>query len=454
MAKANKIIPIKASDFDKAPKMNVLGTFSGECADATITNNNGLDITRPVWETVIASDEYKQAVKLGWYIGFLGHPEDPNCMDFRNACIVMRDMRIDESGKIYGNFDLIDTPVGRVVKAFIDAGVTFGISVRGAGDIVSNSVDPETFVFRGFDLVTFPAYPDAIPVFTQIAASSDVESQKKYKRVQAAIQANVKSISSASALETIQSQLAAQSDEYKCVEDQKDALKHPHDITDDRIEAVTHLYLQQVEATDAVKKDLERINRVNKQKYARVKAIMSSQHAELEHANAKLKQKNAQLQSQLQQTRRNYQTTVSANSKLKEEIMSLTSANLKYKQEVIASRKILQTKDSELQSAKHQQGETVAQLKQAQTKTSNLDARVSSLQTRIEATTTLLAEFQKAYAELYATAVGKSENVKITSTTSVSDLQMSINGSSETDSIDDVPVYDVELADPNSIVTL
>lgn len=447
MAKANKIIPIKASDFDKAPKMNVLGTFSGECADATITNNNGLDITRPVWETVIASDEYKQAVKLGWYIGFLGHPEDPNCMDFRNACIVMRDMRIDESGKIYGNFDLIDTPVGRVVKAFIDAGVVFGISVRGAGDIVSNSVDPETFVFRGFDLVTFPAYPDAIPVFTQIAASSDIESQKKYKRVQAAIQANVKSISSASALETIQSQLAAQSDEYKCVENQKAALKHSHDLVDDRVEAVTDLYLHQIEATNAVKKDLDRVNRANNRKYARVKAIMSSQFA-------KLKQENAELQSQLQQTRRNYRTTVSANSKLKEEIMSLTSANLKYKQEVIASRKILQTKDSELQSAKHQQGETVAQLKQAQTQTSNLDARVSSLQTRIEATTALLAEYQKAYAELYATAVGKSENVKITSTTSVSDLQMSINGSSETDSIVDVPVYDVELADPNSIVTL
>ena len=24
----------------------------------------------------------------GWFIGFLGHPEDPNCMDFRNGCIV------------------------------------------------------------------------------------------------------------------------------------------------------------------------------------------------------------------------------------------------------------------------------------------------------------------------------------------------------------------------------
>ena len=47
-------------------------------------------------------------------------------------------------------FDLIDTPVGRIVKTFQDAGVTFGISVRGAGDIINNSVDPDTFVFIVF----------------------------------------------------------------------------------------------------------------------------------------------------------------------------------------------------------------------------------------------------------------------------------------------------------------
>lgn len=35
----------------------ILGTYEGECADANITNANGLDITRPVWETVFASDE-------------------------------------------------------------------------------------------------------------------------------------------------------------------------------------------------------------------------------------------------------------------------------------------------------------------------------------------------------------------------------------------------------------
>ena len=33
-------------------KSSILGTFEGECADSNITNKNGLDITREVWETV------------------------------------------------------------------------------------------------------------------------------------------------------------------------------------------------------------------------------------------------------------------------------------------------------------------------------------------------------------------------------------------------------------------
>ena len=157
---------------------SIIGTFTGQCADATITNLNGLDITEEVWRTVFDSDEYAKGIENGWYIGYLGHPEgDPGCQDFEHACIVMTEGHIDDDGKVYGSFNLIDTPVGRIVKSFQDAGVTFGISVRGAGDIIDNSVDPDTFVFRGFDLVAFPAYPDAIPEFTPIAASSDVDKQ-------------------------------------------------------------------------------------------------------------------------------------------------------------------------------------------------------------------------------------------------------------------------------------
>ena len=178
----------------------ILGTYEGEALDTNITNNNGLDITSEVIEAVLESEDYAVGIENGWFIGFLGHPEDPNCMDFKDGCIVLTDMELNSDGKVHASFNLLDTPVGRVVKTLQDAGVKFGISIRGAGDIIDQSVDPDTFVFRGYDLVSFPAYPNSIPTFTEIAASTNIETQKKYKAVCAAVRKNLSSITSASTI--------------------------------------------------------------------------------------------------------------------------------------------------------------------------------------------------------------------------------------------------------------
>lgn len=41
---------------------SILGKYSGECADANITNLNGLDITRDVWKNVFSSDEFHKSM--------------------------------------------------------------------------------------------------------------------------------------------------------------------------------------------------------------------------------------------------------------------------------------------------------------------------------------------------------------------------------------------------------
>lgn len=43
-----------------AKNNSILGTFSGECADSAITNLNGMDISREVFEKLFESDEYKK----------------------------------------------------------------------------------------------------------------------------------------------------------------------------------------------------------------------------------------------------------------------------------------------------------------------------------------------------------------------------------------------------------
>lgn len=417
------------------PKNSVIGIFEGECADSNITNENGLDITRPVWENIFSSESYHQAIELGWYIGFLGHPDDPGCMDFRNACIVMTEGHIDDNGKVYGKFNLIDTPVGRTVKTFIDAGVTFGISVRGAGDIVNNSVDPDTFVFRGFDLVSFPAFPESIPTFTSIAASSDVESQKKYKAICAAVKENLPNIDSCEAIDILQCQFAEQSDEYKALEDRKKEIKGCNltdddlsecddvDITKDKVESMTKLYLEQVEANNHLKKENQILSsKLASNEIEARRKISSISRITADQIKCATDAKDA--------AEKRCKQLVAASIRMKETISQERSNNLKYLQKISESKNIVDSKDSLISSLKTRLNETVNASANVERRTSNLDEQLKRSKAEIVACKKMLKDYQDAYAELYSQAVGADlQKVKVTESTSVASLRSAITSS-------------------------
>lgn len=414
---------------------HIIGQFEGECADSNITNLNGLDITKPVWENVFSSEDFEKGIDMGWYLGFLGHPDDVNCMDFRNACIVMTEGHIDDNGKVYGKFNLIDTPVGRTVKTFIDAGVTFGISVRGAGDIVNNSVDPDTFVFRGFDLVSFPAFPESIPTFTAIAASSDVESQKKYKAICAAVKENLPNIDSCEAIDILQCQFAEQSDEYKALEDRKREIRGSNstdddvnecddvDITKDKVESMTKLYLEQVEANNRLNKE----NRIlssklaskeieTRRKISSISRITSDQIKAATDSKDKAENRCKQL--------------IAASTRMKDTISQERSNNLKYLQKISESKNIVDSKDSLISSLRARLNETVTASANVERRTSNLDEKLKKSKDEIIACKKMLKDYQDAYAELYSQAVGADlQKVKVTASTSVSSLRSAITSS-------------------------
>lgn len=429
----NKIL----SDIESEnPKNPVIGIFEGECADSNITNENGLDITRPVWENIFSSESYQQAIDLGWYIGFLGHPKDPGCMDFRNACIVMTEGHIDDNGKVYGKFNLIDTPVGRTVKTFIDAGVTFGISVRGAGDIVNNSVDPDTFVFRGFDLVSFPAFPESIPTFTAIAASSDVESQKKYKAICAAVKENLPNIDSCEAIDILQCQFAEQSDEYKALEDRKREIKccdssykadedevsecDDLDITKDKVESMTKLYLEQVEANNRLNNENKILsNKLASKEIETRRKISSISRITADQIKSATDAKDA--------AEKRCKQLVAASTRMKETISQERSNNLKYLQKISESKNDVESKDSLISSLQSRLNETVNASADAKRRTSNLDEQLKRSRDEVKSCRKMLKEYQDAYAELYSQAVGADlQKVKVTASTSVSSLRSAI----------------------------
>lgn len=423
----------------KANRPTVLGQFTGKCCDGNVENNNQMTLPVELFQNLIASDEYKAGIENRHYIGFLGHPQDPGCQDFKDACIVMTEMKLEDNGEVTGTFDLIDTPVGRVVKSFIDAGVTFGISIRGAGDVDGNGyVDPDTFCFRGYDLVTFPAYNDAIPTFTEIAASSDLDKQVKYKKVCSTVNKNLQSITSATTLDTLKEQFNENSDEYKAIEDRKKELNDAeHDdndelqdiqtpVTAEQVEGMTQLYLEQVEANSQLQREVDQLR-------VEIANIQANYNRKLKSMKRITAAQISGLTADLKKSEGARKTLIAANTRLKQEQISLKKSNLNLSQKINANSVTINEKTSTISRLQSELSETVACSKRVESRTSNLGEQVKNLQEKVTAAEDLIYEYQKAYADLYANALGVHlTDIPVTATTTVDELTSIVNSGTST----------------------
>lgn len=493
MAKKQRVIRATTEPADKNPA--ILGTFTGKCCDAEEVNKNNMLLDRELFEKVKASEEYKDAIKRGHYIGFLGHPEDPNCQDFKNACIVMTDMELKDNGEIYGTFNLINTPVGKIVKTFIDAGVQFGISIRGAGDITPEGdydyVQPDLFVFRGFDLVAFPAYNDAMPEFMEIAAATD----PKYKKIRATIDANLKYISSATAINELKATLNPHSAEYKKLEAHQQDIGTPEEacpecseeeleeITAKKLRCMTDMYMDECEKNKklsrtlaSVRTELKSVKANADRKIRSLKRITASQndlmnqrlakvtaaYNDMSKKNTSLKTELKQADAELDRVEASKQVLKDKNSQIISELAQVKNNNLIYKQKIECSSEDIKDRDatiSELQQklnktvvastdAKREASNRDEEVKHLKSKVSAAEATIQDLESRILAFEDMLHQYQQAYGDIYATAIGTSvSGLPVTATTSVRELEKLIQGATNVNNLGVMPDYTEDLED-------
>lgn len=493
----------------------ILGTFTGKCCDANVMNNNDMHLSRKLFETLMKSDEYKRAMTNRHYVGFLGHPENPDCQDDQNACIVMTDMRLLDNGEIEGDFDLIDTPVGRIVKAFTDAGVKYGLSIRGLGDVdAAGEVDPEGFIFRGFDLVRFPAYDDCIPEFKAIAASTDAQKKATYKKVCAAIDNNLALIDDADTLKFIQDPLIEGSDEFNKIQDRIDELVTPEatvseeiisseddescEVLKEQLNAVTELYLDAMNRVRELEKNLVECQAANqnlavecstsKSQFSHMKRVVAGQLATAQQsqadataatkftnkqlakvtANLNACQKQvAMLNQKLKDSESNYNRLVTANTQLRSRISNLLEKkredmkaieaanhmNLKYKHKIKATSDVISQKDSAIEDMERKLHETVVANKQLESKASNLDDKNGELLSRVEAAEEMVLSYQQAYANIYANALGVYlKDLPVTASTTVDELKQMISAGTSTAGIPAAPSIECEDAIDDEVV--
>lgn len=160
-------------------KKGVLGTLEGPCADTISATRNGRRYSEELWEKAFNDPIVEEYFENGGIFGELGHPADRSETDLEKIAICMPEKpEKGPDGKLYGRWDILDTPNGRILKCLCDYGYKIGISSRGDGEVNEDYngeevVDPDSYELNAFDAVLLPAVKEArlTPVSESISSN-------------------------------------------------------------------------------------------------------------------------------------------------------------------------------------------------------------------------------------------------------------------------------------------
>lgn len=148
-------------------KRGILGRLVGVIADTVNPTRNNRKYSASLWEKVFEDPIMKERIENRCCFGELGHPADREETDMEKIALCLAEQpKKGKDGKLYGVFDILSTPNGRILKTLCDYGCNIGISSRGSGDLYTDengdeSVDEDTYDCQGFDAVLIPAVKEA-----------------------------------------------------------------------------------------------------------------------------------------------------------------------------------------------------------------------------------------------------------------------------------------------------
>jgi hypothetical protein len=130
---------------------------------SNIKNRNGRIYPLPILQKEF--DRYNEEyVKKDRAVGELGHPDGPSINQDR---VSHKIVELKQDGDNFvGKAKILGTPMGNIVKEFIDEGIRFGVSSRGLGSLKENrdgimEVQDDFYLATAGDIVSDPSAPDA-----------------------------------------------------------------------------------------------------------------------------------------------------------------------------------------------------------------------------------------------------------------------------------------------------
>ena len=154
-------LSFRKEQIQESLKNNGVLKLRGIIQRADAKNQNGRIYPREILANAIES--YMKLVRERRAHGELDHDDQP-VVNLKNISHIITDIEMQENGDVIGEIEVLNTPMGNIAKALIEAQVTVGISSRALGSVYSNGdadVVEDDLHFICWDLVSEPSTQQA-----------------------------------------------------------------------------------------------------------------------------------------------------------------------------------------------------------------------------------------------------------------------------------------------------
>lgn len=247
-------VPDKMKEDGK--RKGVIGKIGGIGADSNEPTRNGRRYPLQLWQNVEKSEYFKEGMENRCIVGECDHPAERLDYSIPEGAIVLTKYDIQNDGKVYTEFDILDTLPGRTLKTYFDAGCKLGVSSRGLGEEImvdgEKIIDPDTYQFYCFDAVVFPAVKSAR---MELIESTSPKKQQLINSITKEIN-NCKTLDECLFIENMSKDTNLYLDEIKeSLESKKEELSK-EDKVNEKDTSIESLFNQLKESDDDTKKKL------------------------------------------------------------------------------------------------------------------------------------------------------------------------------------------------------
>ena len=135
--------------------------IEGVFAQTDTKNRNGRVYPKAIMEKAVAKYD-KEQISKNRAVGELNHPEGPT-VNLDKVSHLIKELKF-EGKDVVGKAQILDTPMGKIVKGLLDGGVQLGVSTRGMGSLEQRNgamVVKDDFILSTVDIVQDPSAPEA-----------------------------------------------------------------------------------------------------------------------------------------------------------------------------------------------------------------------------------------------------------------------------------------------------